>query len=342
MGILSRLFKPDVAALRRKGDLKGLVAALDHPDVAVRWEAVEALNIERPLMWSEFVVGLLGVPGSIDYLRRRLLNVERAAGSRTIVLLLWQAEQAQPGAVRPLLPALVDGLIAVLRDEDERERRVDGNRSFAARLLGASGDAAALQPLVKELRDSTHDYFAASCAEALGELGDARAIEPLLARLRRELELFQRGSSMPKETAKGLSGIRDPRAAKALADALRTPTLIERGSSGALESALVRLGELAVEPLLELLSAPDPEVRGRAADTLGEIRNPRAVELLAGLLADEAGCGFRSDDPTVGMRAAYALQRIGEPARAALEAAVSSGSEAVRRRAQRALERLGQ
>jgi HEAT repeat protein len=50
--------------------------------------------------------------------------------------------------------------------------------------------------------------------------------------------------------------------------------------------ALVKLGKMAVEPLIETLSSPDKYLRSQAANLLGSIGDPRAIKPLAGALGD--------------------------------------------------------
>lgn len=50
---------------------------------------------------------------------------------------------------------------------------------------------------------------------------------------------------------------------------------------------LVEIGEPAVEPLIQVLGAEDPDIRENAAATLGKIKDERAVQPLIKLLTDE-------------------------------------------------------
>jgi HEAT repeat protein len=68
------------------------------------------------------------------------------------------------------------------------------------------------------------------------------------------------------------------------------------------EIVLKRMGTAAVEPLIAVLKAEDADVRKTAAQTLGEIKDPRAVEPLIIALKDEV--------PYVRRTAAEALQKI--------------------------------
>lgn len=52
--------------------------------------------------------------------------------------------------------------------------------------------------------------------------------------------------------------------------------------------ALARMGDTAIEPLIDLLKHDNPEARHAAAHTLGKIADKRAVEALIGALEDES------------------------------------------------------
>lgn len=69
---------------------------------------------------------------------------------------------------------------------------------------------------------------------------------------------------------------------------------------------LVEIGEPAVEPLIQVLGAEDPDIRENAAATLGKIKDERAVQPLIKLLTDE--------EWEVEKGATDALIAIGEPA----------------------------
>jgi HEAT repeat protein len=68
--------------------------------------------------------------------------------------------------------------------------------------------------------------------------------------------------------------------------------------------ALVRIGDAAVLPLIELLKNENPAARHHAAHTLGKIADARATEALTNALEDE--------DAMVVAKAAFALGQIGD------------------------------
>jgi HEAT repeat protein len=102
------------------------------------------------------------------------------------------------------------------------------------------------------------------------------------------------------------------------------------GAREAAAAALARLGAPAVAPLVERLSAEDPDLRQAAAGVLGAVADHRAVPPLTARLADP--------DPNVRAAAADALGKIGGPdALAALRAAAESDDATLRLSAVEAL-----
>ncbi len=69
--------------------------------------------------------------------------------------------------------------------------------------------------------------------------------------------------------------------------------------------ALIQIGKPSVEALLKLVDTPDPDVRKFVVDTLGDIRDGRAVPNLIGRLQD--------DDENIRVAAAEALGKIRDP-----------------------------
>ncbi len=130
--------------------------------------------------------------------------------------------------------------------------------------------------------------------------------------------------------ADALRLIGDPAAVPALLAALSDAVDMVRGHAAA---ALGELGDRrATGPLLRLLRDPDTWLRWAAADALGRLGDPAAALPLveAWLEADHAllldACG-------------EAIRRLGEPGRAALQAALDDPREEIRRAVGHLLER---
>ncbi|KZX15355.1 HEAT repeat domain-containing protein [Methanobrevibacter filiformis] len=86
-------------------------------------------------------------------------------------------------------------------------------------------------------------------AKVLGFIGDSKAIDPLIATLKDPNKLVRREAS----------------------------------------TALSRMGDSAVEPLINILDSDDWKIRGAAAWALGNLKDLRAIEPLEKLLKDESG-----------------------------------------------------
>ena len=124
-------------------------------------------------------------------------------------------------AVEPLIQALGDKRAEVRRAAGQAlaslgqpvwEGRVRGDCGDYDR-LGDSGDARAVEPLIRALRDEEKDARSKAAA-ALGRLGDGRAVEPLIQALKDEDELVR------NVAATYLGTIGDTRALEPLREAL--------------------------------------------------------------------------------------------------------------------------
>jgi HEAT repeat protein len=345
MGILGNLFRPDIAKLLRNRDLKGLLAALQHSDLGVRWEAVLALNdgVMQPMTWAEVVLQLLKDPASIPILRSLLQTPQKTFAT---LGLLWSTAVEHPAEIKPALGALVETLIAALQDKESNVR------DFAAKTLGQSGALQAVPPLIAALGDP-HNSVRVSAAEALGALRDLTGIDALIEKLHTDLERHRRGGGDHEyeSVVTALGGIKNARCADALASALAQANFpeVERLGSGicARESQIFRggltaLGPLAVDPLIKLLSSEHARVRAEVCNALYHVPDPRAIPALMALLDDRAEYSSIFGEERVNTRSVYALGEIGLPAKDALIKAAASPDDNIRQLATQKLAKLGQ
>ena len=190
-------------------------------------------------------------------------------------------------------PRAVDPLIAVLKDADE-----DGNlRTLAVDALGQIADPRAAEPLASDLKYAENQAhtrgtsikvgrncwintsipfsFRSHVVDALGKIKDPRAAEALILTLK--------DKDLQSKAADALHNIGAP-AVEPLIAALKIPenltNLQSSDGQSILKEALVGIGTPAVEPLIATLKDRDPNVRQQAADALGEIKDPRALEPL--------------------------------------------------------------
>lgn len=161
-------------------------------------------------------------------------------GALALAVLAWPVASAAQTVAADLAPAI----------ETMTKGTDTAARMEAAKALGASRDARALEALVKALEDPSRDVRWAA-VEALGELGDRRAVPPILDYLKR-VEAYRWGKRL---AAAALGAIGDPR---------------------------------AVEPLVALLEDDDPFVRRAAALALLRLEDPRGLAKVTDLLKDQS------------------------------------------------------
>ncbi len=109
-------------------------------------------------------------------------------------------------------------------------------------------------------------------------------------------ELESRNVHAVQEAAKGLGHIGSPRAIQPLIDMFRhdwddTETITAWQEAAA---ALAAIGEPAIQALLIALKDEDDTVRQGAAEALGQLRDPRAVDPLADSVGNLGSVSNRS------------------------------------------------
>jgi HEAT repeat protein len=172
----------------------------------------------------------------------------------------WSAADALVGLGAPAL----ETVIAALSNPD-----VEISKALLPHLKQHNvKDPRLVEPLLRQLRSS--DWFVRhSAAESLGRIGDLRAVEPLAGALRDDNRIVR------EEVARVLGEMGDLRAVDALLMALRDLNTAEAAR------ALGKLGDArALEPLAATLHGDDIGMRGPAAEGLGLMRNPRALDVL--------------------------------------------------------------
>lgn len=158
--------------------------------------------------------------------------------------------------------------------------------------------------------------------EALARLKDRRAVPHLIRAVERPPE--RQDFLLNKLAASALGEIGDPRAAPALVRALFMASTIQGTSYPQARVALVKLGPLAVKPLVRAMAGKDPQlnamakklsfrpgiVLGKTSRVLGELRDPAAVApLLRQLRQAKTG-----DDYTRGLGGLIeGLANLGDP-----------------------------
>ncbi len=155
-------------------------------------------------------------------------------------------------------------------------KKVDSNvrKQYIDRIVSLGTEA--VDPLIKEL-DSNDVEIQESAAALLGIIADKRAVDPLIKAL-------QGGIKRKYIAAWSLSKIHDARVIPYLIKSLEDEnTEVRRYSI----RALISFGKQAVDPLIEVIKHPNPNVRAGAARALGDISDKKAVEPLLSIINDE-------------------------------------------------------
>jgi len=306
--ILDSEVKPDIKTLQRKKDVEGLVRALKNDDYLIRKEAARALKY-------------VGDESSVDALIDALKFEEWHAN---YVVLDAVRENAAEALGRIGDKKAVEPLIRTLKDRDEEVRWK------SAWALGRIGDKKAVEPLIESLKDKNGDVRKHAAA-ALGNIGDKRAVEHLIH------SMNDKEWTVRKCSVTALGKIGDERAVKPLLKALNDE---DSDVKRRVILALEKMKNLAFDPLLKAFYDDDWKIQSLVAEALGKIGDKRAVKPLIAALTDKDKV---ERNRYVRGKAAEALGRIGdEKAVKPLNKALNEKYIYVRRKAGKALERLGQ
>lgn len=315
---------PDIETCKAKGDIKGLIKALNYPkDAAIRQSAAIAL-------------GELKDKHAVDSLILALKDDES--------FVRWAAAEAlgeikDVKAVDPLIVALQQGKVgmaATALGEIGDLRAIEplinagGMNDFKTRQRATNAiikiGTPALKPLINALQ-SQEWHIKRLAIVCLGEINDPQAIIPsLLATLKNEDDF-----ELLCETINALSKFKDERIIEPLLAMLHHENYKVR------ETAAIELGTLgdkrAVEPLITILETDEEKrtipagfydvyaVREAAAIALGEIGDKRAIQPLIQSFA--LGYGLRE-------KAVKALVRIGTASAKSLRSVLNDSDWQVR------------
>ena len=124
-----------------------------------------------------------------------------------------------------------------------------------------------VEELIEDLNDQ--DEFVVEAAAGELEMMGEESVDALIS------ALSHRKKNIRLNAAKILGAMSYPKSINALILTLR--------------DNLSRMGQLAVDPLIEILDDEDWRVRGAAAWALGNLKDDAAIEPLEALLEDESG-----------------------------------------------------
>ncbi len=242
-----------VMALGQFGELafEPLVAALNDDVMEVRWGAHRAL-----------VVGGFGNERAAELLFTAL-NDETSEVRVEVAVTLGRLGDER--AITPLIDALKHG--------------EPNERWMAAGTLGFLGSKQAVEHLIAGLGDEDENVRQMA-ARALGQFGDSEAIESLIAALKDKDWYVRSGAAW----ALGKLSSEEVQLLGAYNFFTDHETWFVRKMTA---SAIKRLKEVAIDPLIDALEDEDEDVRQKAAWALGQIGDSRAIESLIELLKDE-------------------------------------------------------
>ena len=269
--------------------------------------------------WAESIVQLAGLVDDPDWLARRILPVnpwlaywcaiegqpltedtQRRMEVKTVTRLQADSVEERLRVVRELArmenPRTIEHLLTALGDESDAVVTIasqtlarlgqpavaplqnllgsdhEGSRRAAIRALGTIWQF----PEVVELGDEDGKVCWAA-AEMLGRLGDRRAVEPLISSLR------DGSAELRRIASESLGNLGDSRAAEPLLELLLesyTQDPADASLKRAISTALTKLGESSVDPLLLALKDIDETVRRRATMVLGQMwQIPELIDL---------------------------------------------------------------
>lgn len=276
------LFKPNIGKMKAKGDIPGLEKALGHKEQKIRSEAMEAL-VETGEPAVESLTETL--QHADRDLREQAARTLGKIGSAQAKESLVRALRDEDSGVRQEAVQALDQLSWVPRHATERAYYWIAKKEWAA--LAGLGEAA-VEPLIEALDfNEVHN----DAALTLGRIGDPRAIDPLIRAMRKEMEVAA--------------------LAVGLAQSLGANLMVSTAT------ALTRLGEPAIEPLIQALGEEDVHTRSGAILALAGMG-----ESAIGPLTRASG----SSNELVRTSAAQALEQIG-PAPGAKQVCSNCGAE---------------
>ena len=133
-----------------------------------------------------------------------------------------------------------------------------------------------VEELIEDLNDQ--DEFVVEAAAGELEMMGEESVDALMS------ALSHRKKNIRLNAAKILGAISNPKSIDALILTLRDNNKLVRREAS---TALSRMGQIAVDPLIEILDDEDWRVRGAWA--LGNLKDDAAIEPLEALLEDESG-----------------------------------------------------
>ncbi len=269
-----------------QGDIryKAVFALGEIRDARAVWVLVELLKDRDWLVQKEaaFALGKIKDIRAVDYLIDALedkdadlrLEIAWALGEigdkkavKPLIRLLCDKNMQKECAyaIRKIGSCAVDPLVDALKDDNK------DIRYWASEILGKMKNPHSVSVLLENLSDPDCSYY----ARALKQMGSV-AVDPLVTSLCDEARCDQAGDILVQ--------IGRP-SVWALISLLKHR---DRNINMKTTELLARIGSDSVEPLISLLSNRDPVTRAYAVETLGLIKDTRAVVPLISALKDSS------------------------------------------------------
>lgn len=278
-----------------------------------RLEALQYLNFsgrnERP--WERLMQRLSEIeqqfnPGKVSVSRDAPSAVKQA-----VLMLDSYNPEERKAALNSLAqmshPMAYEALVGAVQHPT---RDVQIEAAFHVSQISQGKDKRATTGLISALQDS-NPQTAYRAAKFLGWVQDDRSMPALFGALHREdgrlrraagnalvrfgsaavprlIEELEHTDARVREVAAwALGEIRDPAVATAVPKLIACLNTSRATLALAAEEALLKIGDVAVLPLMEAIAAPEWHVRLAVVKLLSEIGNPEAIPVLTGALEDE-------------------------------------------------------
>jgi HEAT repeat protein len=237
--------------------------------------AVEPLMKELKDSNSEYVksssaiaLGKIGKESSVPYLIERLRDQKIRVKSSAALSL---GRMGNETAVNPLIEILETGKDS----EGQKKNSLNANpdvRKSAVLALGEIGSPDAMEILIDILNDKEEALeVRTAAASALGNIEDPRAVEAL----KKVLDNKSMSESTRNEAFIALARTKDQEAIGRLVE-----NLGDREFGANARGALIDMGEMAVDPLIENLKTDNQKIKDETALALIEIGDKRAIKPL--------------------------------------------------------------
>ncbi|MBA7502605.1 hypothetical protein ES706_01198 [subsurface metagenome] len=240
------LFKPNVEKLKAKKDVEGLIKALMHENLDLRWKAARALGeIGDKRAVQPLIQGLKDVNDYVrDHAGRALGKIGEPALEPLIQLLkveedtkvTYHVEMALLNILEKIGELAVEPLIQALKDENKNVRHVVVGvfRRFAGAKTEMAVELLPVEPFIQALKDE-EVHVRLNAAGILGDMDNKRAVKPLIG------ALMDQHSRVRQLAAWALGKIGDKRAIEPLERAEKAEFGKDRGAHGGMISARIKL-----------------------------------------------------------------------------------------------------